>query len=196
MLPRCVQLPIWMCEMWDERACSPWTTTSTVTPPPGWTEREIVPEAPVLIPLSLKLNPLGVGDGVGLGLATRLGDGGDPVPPELPHAEAIAATAAIANHLFKAVGSPQVCSRRYPSRLLEAPRPLTRLKALGAAPPWSPGATPHDVTEAEKDQHWTSGAQRCDQVVDRRDEVVGCIAQCRCEAPAVRGRTRNRSTGL
>ncbi len=167
---------MWMCEMWDERACSPWTTTSTVTPP-GWTETETVPEAPLLIPLSLKLNPLGVGDGVGLGLATGLGDGGEPVPPVLPHAEAIAATAAIANHLFKALGSPQVCSWRYPSRLLDGPRALTRLKALGAAPARSPGATPHEVTEAEKDQHRTDGAKESDDVVDSGHEVVRRVGE-------------------
>ncbi len=95
--------------MCDERACSPWTTTSTVTlGGVAVVVTATVPAAVVLIPLSLKLKPLGVGDGVGAG-AAGLGDGGEPVPPVLPHAEAIAATAAIANHLFKALGSPQVC---------------------------------------------------------------------------------------
>jgi hypothetical protein len=81
-----------------------------------------VPAAVVLIPLSLKLKPLGVGDGVGLELAT--GDGeveDDPVPPAEPHDAAIAATAAIANHLFTTAESPQVCPWRYRSRLLDGP---------------------------------------------------------------------------
>src|SRR6266853_375148 len=86
---------------------------------------------------------LGVGDGVGLGLAT--GDAeveDDPVPPAEPHDAAIAATAAIANHLFKTAESPQVCPWRYRSRLLDGPRPLTRLDLLGPTPPRPAGAPP------------------------------------------------------
>src|SRR5260370_29822588 len=120
MFPRCVQLPMWMCEMCDERACSPWTTTSTVRL--GGVAVVVtltVPAAVVLIPLSLKLKPLGVGDGRGLGLATGDGEGVDEAePPAEPHDAAIAATAAIANHLFMPAGSPQVCPWRYRSRVL------------------------------------------------------------------------------
>src|SRR4029077_8110232 len=122
-------------------------------------------------------NTRSAGEDVGLRVTPGLGDGGEPVPPVLPHAEAIAATAAIANHLFKAVGSPQVRSKRYPSRLLDVPRPLTRLKALGAAPARSPGATPHDITEAEKDQHRSDGAKESDDVVDRGHEVVRGVGE-------------------
>ena len=160
IFPRCVQLPMWMCEMCDESACSPWTTTSTVTL--GGAAVVVtfnVPAAVVLIPLSLKLKPLGVGDGVGLGLAT--GDAeveDDPVPPAEPHDAAIAATAAIANHLFKTAESPQVCPWRYSSRLLDGPRPLTRLDLLGPTPPRPAGAPPDQVTKAEKDQHRTDRA--------------------------------------
>src|SRR6266849_5870986 len=160
MFPRCVQLPMWMCEMCDERACSPWTTTWTVTL--GGVAVVVivsVPAAAVLIPLSLKLKPLGVGEGVELGLTTVDGEGVDEAePPAEPHDAAIAATAAIANHLFKTAESPQVCPWRYRSRLLDGPRPLTRLDLLGPTPPRPAGAPPNQVTEAQKDQHRTERA--------------------------------------
>jgi len=132
-----------------------------------------VPVAVVLTPLSLKLKPLGVGDVVGLGLAT--GDGeveDDPVPPAEPHDAAIAATAAIANHLFTTAESPQVCPWRYRSRLLDGPRRSTRLDVLGPTPPRPAGTPPDQVAETENDQHRTERAQNCDDVVDRRHEVV------------------------
>ena len=179
MFPRCVQLPMWMCEMCDERACSPWTTTSTVTL--GGVAVVVtltVPAAVVLIPLSLKLKPLGVGDGVGLGLATGDGEGVDEAePPAEPHDAAIAATAAIANHLFKTAGSPQVCPWRYRSRLLDRPRPLTRLSVLGATPSRPADAPPDQEAKHEEDQDWTDGAYESDHVVDRGHEVVRGVGE-------------------
>src|SRR5467141_4041705 len=135
MFPRCVQLPMWTCEMCDELAWRPWMTSWTLTLP-GGAVTVIVPAAVVLIPLSLKLKPVGVGDGVGLGLAAGAAEGDEeavvPVPPQ---AAATTATTAIATHVFKFVESPQICSWRYPSRLLDRPRPLTPLTEVGS-PVW------------------------------------------------------------
>jgi len=132
----------------------------------------------VLIPLSLKLKPLGVGEGVELGLTTVDGEGVDEAePPAEPHDAAIAATAAIANHLFKTAGSPQVCPWRYRSRLLDRPRPLTRLSVLGATPSRPADAPPDQEAKHEEDQDWTDGAYESDHVVDRGHEVVRGVGE-------------------
>jgi hypothetical protein len=82
----------------------------------------IIPEAVVLIPLSLKLRE----DGEGLGLAAAgLGAGeAVAVAGDEPHADAIAASVASAIHLFNPESPTQECSRRYPSRLLEGHQAL------------------------------------------------------------------------
>jgi hypothetical protein len=82
----------------------------------------IIPEAVVLIPLSLKLR----GDGEGLGLAAAgLGAGeAVAVAGDEPHADAIAASVASAIHLFNPESPTQECSKRYPSRLLEGHQAL------------------------------------------------------------------------
>lgn len=156
-----------------------WTLTL-----PGGAVTVIVPAAVVLIPLSLKLKPVGVGDGVGLGLAAGAGEGDEeavlPVPPQ---ADATRASAAIATHLFKFAESPQICSWRYPSRLLDRPRPLAPLTEVGSpvgsprgflrpTPAGPAGPTPHQVTKAEKDQDGADRAHESDEVIDRGHEVV------------------------
>src|SRR5258708_32467684 len=82
----------------------------------------MVPDAVVLIPLSLNWRPAGEGVGVGLGVAAAaLGEGdADPVPPEPPHAQAIVARASIAINLFMPALSGQLCSKRYQCRLLDS----------------------------------------------------------------------------
>src|SRR5712692_6890264 len=108
-----------MCETCFELAWRPLMTTSIVTLPCS-TTRVAEPEAVVSIPVSLKLSPLGEGDG--LGLATMgLGEGEVAAvpPPEAPQAEMVAANATSATTRFKPAVSLQLCSWRYHCRLLD-----------------------------------------------------------------------------
>src|SRR6266849_814018 len=95
-------------------SASPWPSATTL----------IVPEAVVLIPFSLNVSALGDGDGLGVGVtAAGLGEGDtEAVPPE-PQAEADTASTTSATHPFKPAVSPQICSKRYTCRLLDAYRP-------------------------------------------------------------------------
>src|SRR5260370_10311313 len=77
MLPRCWQLPRWICETCFELGWRPLIASSSVTLP-DWTCTVAVPEAVTVgsAPVTLKLSPLGEGEGlepapIGLGV----GDG-------------------------------------------------------------------------------------------------------------------------
>src|SRR6266849_2856479 len=202
-----------MCETCFELAWRPLMTTSIVTLPCS-TTRVAEPEAVVSIPVSLKLSPLGEGDG--LGLATiGLGEGEVAAvpPPEAPQAEMVAANATSATTRFKPAVSLQLCSWRYHCRLLDGhsrsasinsdgpgfPRPTRIVRWLGRSgvtPARTAGAAPQHEAEAEKDQDRAHGAQAGDEVVDRGDEVMRGIAESGRESPAVRRSRRHRSTGL
>src|SRR5712691_206225 len=170
-------------------------TSSTVTLA-GWMVTVIVPPAGVLIPLSLKLKALGVGDGVGLGLVAGAEGEDEAVLPVPPQAAATTPTAAIASHIFKSAEFPQFCSKRYPSRLLDRPRPSARLDVLGATPTRPAGATPDQVAESENDQDGTDRAHERDHVVDRGDEVVRGVGEGCREAPVVRWSGGHGRTGF
>src|SRR5437867_2143361 len=87
MPPFCEQLPLWMCEMWEEFGCRPLMATWSVIVS-AVAVRVIVPDALVPIPLIVKVNALADACGDGLGEAL-LGDGdAAPVPPDSPHAVA------------------------------------------------------------------------------------------------------------
>src|SRR5258708_34188168 len=123
MLPRCWQLPRWICETCFELGWRPLIASSSVTVP-DWTCTVAVPEAVTVgsAPVTLKLSPLGEGEGLGPA-AIGLGDGdAAAVPPPEPQAEMITASATSATHRFMPAVSRQSCSRLYRCRLLDVHR--------------------------------------------------------------------------
>src|ERR1700674_2256626 len=117
MMPRALQLPMWMWETCFDIAWRPVILSSTVSCP-GAVVTVMVPVAVVLMPLSLNTSP--TGDGVDAGIeVTGLDDGdGDAevglLVPVAPQAAATKARGASAPNLRITEFSAQVCSRRYP----------------------------------------------------------------------------------
>src|SRR5438309_11304577 len=150
MLPTCWQLPIWMCDTCDELGWRP-VILSSIDTLCGSAISVIVPDAVVLIPLSLKLR--GEGGGLGLGTAA-LGDGeAVEVAGDEPQADPIAASVTTAINCFKPKNPGQDRSRRYPSRLLEEHRASTLLRSRPCGELLSGGAVweiqpPHTARSA------------------------------------------------
>src|SRR4029077_9511842 len=157
MLPRCWQLLMWM---WETCADSAWRPlmTSSIVKLPGLADSRIVPLAVVLMPTSAKVRPPGDGDGLwvaagGLGE----GDAAAVLPPEAPLAEMVAATATSATILFTPAVSPQWCSWRYQSRLLDGHRSRASIDRQWAGFP-RPTVAPTPVDRSRVPPAGTAGA--------------------------------------
>ena len=134
MPPRCSQLPMWMCETCDERACRPVIFSSTVT----WLAdglTKIVPLAVTPAPAAASLNVGPAGDGVGDSTAPAdtawlaEGVGVDAVSP--PHATVI--TIAMGAMAQIVLADVIAASHRVPGTTAEGYWSVPRLKSRHAS---------------------------------------------------------------
>src|SRR5438093_4437512 len=219
MTPRdvCGHPPIWMCDTCEEFGCRPVIFSSMVVE--RWpAETAMVPVAlAVLTGLSWKEKALGLGEGKWPGDVAWVGVGDGVEPASPPHAAAHVAIAAIASDVM---AHPNAVLHRVPGipvqvtgggwDLIRPPLPTGWRWWPGRGGPAGSGrgpnrlrvprhwrrrapATPEEKAKAREHDQRSDRAERGDDVVDGRDEVVrGVVQRCRETPAVVRGSLRRR----
>src|SRR5438445_496821 len=220
MTPRdvCGHPPIWMCDTCEEFGCRPVIFSSMVVE--RWpAETAMVPVAlAVLTGLSWKEKALGLGEGKWPGDVAWVGVGDGVEPASPPHAAAHVAIAAIASDVM---AHPNAVLHRVPGIPVQVtgggwdliPASPPHWLEMVARPGW-PGrvgtrnlirlrvprhwrrrapATPEEKAKAREHDQRSDRAERGDDVVDGRDEVVrGVVQRCRKTPAVARGSLRRR----